>query len=234
VRGALDDGLAKILKQRDSVVAEGPLKDPAVVQAVLAGVTASLNRSSNELGALLTAKATNASSGPLVKAAGPIESAEQISTAAENVSVTLVALGQALAVKNAIPAPVAPVALTPRQELEVWVRANAIFFGENTAWRNTTLAAKVLDEAAARIKKAGTLVRVVGYTDQTGIADKNTPLSQLRADKVKEELIARGVPASILVAFGRTDARSISPATGAGSPNRRVEFEVGFEGEQAP
>jgi outer membrane protein OmpA-like peptidoglycan-associated protein len=76
-----------------------------------------------------------------------------------------------------------------------------------------------------------TVVRVVGYTDGLGGADRNSPLSLSRANKVESDLIAAGVPRNRLIVLGRTDLRNISNDEGAGSPNRRVEFEVGFEGE---
>ena len=46
-----------------------------------------------------------------------------------------------------------------------------------------------------------------------------------------KNLSARGIPRSRMVAIGRVDAVGISPDQGPDSPNRRVEFEVGFEGE---
>jgi hypothetical protein len=46
-------------------------------------------------------------------------------------------------------------------------------------------------------------------------------------------LLARSVPAGRLVAVGRLDSLDLSPTSGESSPNRRVEFEVGFEGEGA-
>ena len=57
------------------------------------------------------------------------------------------------------------------------------------------------------------------------------PLSQARANKIVSELTGRGVPASRLVAVGRNNIQDLSPIIGDASPNRRVEFETGFEGE---
>ena len=41
----------------------------------------------------------------------------------------------------------------------------------------------------------------------------------------------RGVPAERLVAVGRNDVANLAPSIGDASPNRRVEFEIGFNGE---
>ncbi len=122
---------------------------------------------------------------------------------------------------------------TPFEILDKWARTNAVFFSTATDYRNTAQTKKTLDEAAALITKAEILVRVVGYTDLRGQDDDNTSLSQRRADKVYRELLSRGVPQRLLAAVGRRDARDLSAAVGAGTPNRRVEFEIGFNGESA-
>ncbi len=74
---------------------------------------------------------------------------------------------------------------------------------------------------------------VIGYTDDRGSSSRNSSLSQQRADKVRDALVMRGVPAEKLVSIGRNMQIDISSNTGTNSPNRRVEFEVGFKGEGA-
>jgi outer membrane protein OmpA-like peptidoglycan-associated protein len=91
----------------------------------------------------------------------------------------------------------------------------------------------MLDTLAAHIKSANRLVRVVGYTDERGTAARNSTLGRARADKVVQELVQRGVAREMLVAVGRGSIRDISTVVGEQSANRRVEFEVGFEGEVA-
>ncbi len=81
------------------------------------------------------------------------------------------------------------------------------------------------------MKETDAHVRVVGFTDEKGGLERNTPLSQARANKIVAELTSRGVAAARLVAVGRNDVEDLSPAAGDASPNRRVEFEIAFEGE---
>ena len=90
-----------------------------------------------------------------------------------------------------------------------------------------------LDKLAELMRDNDVLVRVVGYTDDQGGQDRNSPLSAARAQKVADALVARKVPAHRLIAVGRLDALDLSPVAGGASPNRRVQFEVGFEGEAA-
>lgn len=120
---------------------------------------------------------------------------------------------------------------TARAELERFIRQNAVFFANGTDYRDPAAAAATIGEAARLVLAAGVLVRVVGYTDETGGQTRNQPLSQSRADKVTEELARHGVPRGRLVSVGRATSIDLSPRTGASSTNRRVELEIGFTGE---
>jgi outer membrane protein OmpA-like peptidoglycan-associated protein len=127
------------------------------------------------------------------------------------------------------------VAPTAHERLETWTRAHAVFFAKDTDYRQPDATAAALDELGRLIKDTDdVLVRVVGYTDEKGGEERNTPLSQARAQKVVADLTARGVPAWRLVAVGRNDVQDLSPILGEASPNRRVEFEIGFAGEGMP
>jgi outer membrane protein OmpA-like peptidoglycan-associated protein len=123
------------------------------------------------------------------------------------------------------------VAPSARARLETWTRTHAIFFTKDTGYRDPQLAAAALDELAKLIKETDVLVRVVGFTDEKGGQERNVPLSQARANTIVSELIRRGIPAARLVAVGRNNIEDLSPVVGDASPNRRVEFEIGFDGE---
>jgi outer membrane protein OmpA-like peptidoglycan-associated protein len=123
------------------------------------------------------------------------------------------------------------VAPSSRARLETWTRTHAIFFTKDTGYRDPQLAAAALDELAKLIKETDVLVRVVGFTDEKGGQERNVPLSQARANTIVSELMRRGIPAARLVAVGRNNIEDLSPVVGDASPNRRVEFEIGFDGE---
>ncbi len=120
---------------------------------------------------------------------------------------------------------------TPDQRLAQWVGSNAIFFTKDTDYRDARRAAATLDELTALMQQTKAFVRVVGHTDEKGGQTHNSPLSFARAAKVLDELTRRGVPADRLVAVGRNDVANLAPSIGDASPNRRVEFEIGFNGE---
>ncbi len=148
----------------------------------------------------------------------------------------LAAVASTSAIANAlrprqIAVPAAAPPATPRERLENWTRNHAIFFTTETEYRDTATAAKMLDDIVPLLKSAQHTVRIVGYTDEAGGQSRNVPLAQDRAEKVRQDLISRGVSASLLHAVGRSDARDLSSAQGTLSPNRRVEFEMTFDGE---
>jgi outer membrane protein OmpA-like peptidoglycan-associated protein len=133
------------------------------------------------------------------------------------------------------PPPVERAALpSGRDRLDAVFRAKAIFFAEGTSFRDATTASTVLDEIGRAITDAGLLVRVVGFTDDTGTAAGNQTLSRQRAVLVRDALIRRGVAPRLLIAIGRSDATAIATADVRVMANRRVSFEVAYDGEAAP
>ncbi len=126
----------------------------------------------------------------------------------------------------------APPPPTARQRLEVFIRSNVVFFSNESEYRDGPETARVLDEMASLVREADAVVRVVGYTDEAGGAGRNAPLAQARADRVVADLLARGAPADRFTAVGRPSAAALAPGSGPDSPNRRVEFELGFKGER--
>ena len=157
-----------------------------------------------------------------------LESAETLSLSAEQLATVVVAVGQSAGIK---PPPVVVIEPSARELLDKWTRTNAIFFSDGVDYRNAESALSSIDALAALMMRGKTLVRVVGYTDERGTAGRNVSLSQTRAQRVVDALIERGVPRQLLVAVGRISGGEISAAVGPQSNNRRVEFELGFEGE---
>ncbi len=121
---------------------------------------------------------------------------------------------------------------TARQKLEAFIRSNVIFFSNDSEFRDAVETARVLDELASLARETNVLIRVVGYTDEAGGANRNAPLAQARAERVVADLVARGVPLDNLIAVGRPSAVLLAQGSGPDSPNRRAEFELGFNGER--
>jgi outer membrane protein OmpA-like peptidoglycan-associated protein len=121
---------------------------------------------------------------------------------------------------------------TPRQRAAAFVRTHALFFSNESQYRDDRAAGRTLDTLAELMRGNDIVLRVVGYTDEVGTAARNSPLSQARADKVVADLVTRGIPPSRLIAVGRLNSVPIAQGSGAESPNRRVEFEIAFDGEK--
>lgn len=124
-----------------------------------------------------------------------------------------------------------PPQTTPRQALRDLARDHAVFFGDDLSYRQNEDADRLLDQIADLMKQNPGQLRVIGYTDDTGIPDKNRTLAYDRANKVLEDLVARGVGRGDMIAVGRSGTRDLSDEHGSLSANRRVEFELAFEGE---
>jgi OmpA-OmpF porin, OOP family len=87
-----------------------------------------------------------------------------------------------------------------------------------------------LKTAAADLKqlKAGHVLEIAGYTDNTGDASLNLALSQKRAESVREALIKYGAASDMLVAKGYGEANPIANNDTAEGrlKNRRIEYHV--------
>ena len=80
------------------------------------------------------------------------------------------------------------------------------------------------------------VLTVKGYTDDTGAAMVNNPLSQNRADSVRAQLVANGVPANTITSIGMGSANPVDPAKTkeARAKNRRVEIEITVDESKIP
>ncbi len=158
--------------------------------------------------------------------------AEYLEAQAQRLATTAIAVSQALLVRPAEQVSAQVLAkITDLERLEEFVERNAIFFANGTDYRDPAAADAIIDRLVKIFTKTDVTIRVAGYTDETGNSDRNNPLAQSRADKVVEELVARGVARDRIVAVGRANAVNLSNVTGPESANRRVQFEIALTGE---
>ncbi len=90
--------------------------------------------------------------------------------------------------------------------------------------------APVLDQFASGLRNnPNATVRIIGYTDNTGTAAINNPLSVERAASTRDYLVSRGVRAAVIQIDGRGSSDPVADnGTAAGrAQNRRVEIYVG-------
>lgn len=85
-----------------------------------------------------------------------------------------------------------------------------------------------LAKAAATLSKSETTIIIQGHTDSTGSDAINQPLSERRADHVRDFLALNGVPASRMTAVGYGSSRPAVPNDTAADRalNRRVQLEI--------
>ena len=119
----------------------------------------------------------------------------------------------------------------PRADLERWIQAHAVFFSDGTTYQEQDQTDAALDALAALMRRTDMTIRIVGYTDERGTADRNLPLALARADRVAADLARRGVDPARMKTVGRAAILDISQRSGSSSPNRRATFEPAFVGE---
>jgi outer membrane protein OmpA-like peptidoglycan-associated protein len=85
-----------------------------------------------------------------------------------------------------------------------------------------------LGNAAVTLKDSQTNIVIQGHTDSTGSDAINQPLSERRANRVREFLISQGVPASRMTAIGYGSSRPAVPNDTEVNRalNRRVQLEI--------
>lgn len=231
VRTALEKTTLDVAALRAQIAAGGSDRDG------LARLVGSINQTTEAVGHSIASLASIHGTGAdLMATRKPdannlTEAVEDLTSQAERMTTLAIALHQTAAM---IPEPVVvppPPEISPEERLRRFIDRNAIFFSTGTDFVSEQDTGKLLDEAARLIKAAPGIVRVVGYTDERGQTTQNIELAQNRANKVIDELVRRGVARNLLVGLGRPGAYGISPGAGASSPNRRVQFEMGFRGE---
>ncbi|HUC67411.1 MAG TPA: OmpA family protein [Stellaceae bacterium] len=91
----------------------------------------------------------------------------------------------------------------------------------------------IVRQAAATATGSGiTLITVTGHTDTVGSAQYNLQLSERRADAVRNEMVAVGIPSAEIVTVGRGEADLAIPTPpNVNEPrNRRVVIQEGAPG----
>lgn len=85
-----------------------------------------------------------------------------------------------------------------------------------------------LSRGAATLRDSQTTMIVQGHTDSTGSDAINQPLSERRANRVRDYLVSQGVPASKMAAVGYGSSRPAVPNDTEANRalNRRVQIEL--------
>jgi outer membrane protein OmpA-like peptidoglycan-associated protein len=94
-----------------------------------------------------------------------------------------------------------------------------------------------LNQLSAIIKKyPENVLTIKGYTDDTGSAKINLPLSEKRAQAVMNQLVAAGVPANTTssVGMGSSNLIDTEKTAAARAKNRRVEIEITVDESKVP
>lgn len=104
--------------------------------------------------------------------------------------------------------------------------------------------AELKGQAQANLKQMAEIMKkypenvltIKGYTDNTGSAKVNGPLSEKRAAAVRSALTTNGLPADTVKSLGMADADPVADnSTAAGrAQNRRVEIEITVDESKLP
>ena len=119
------------------------------------------------------------------------------------------------------------------QGLITKLKSDILFDSGKSDLKNSTN----IQQMAAIIKKyPENVLTIRGYTDSTGSATVNKQLSEQRAQAVKSQLVAGGVPADTISVIGMGPENPVGDnKTPAGrSQNRRVEIEITVDQSKVP
>ena len=127
-----------------------------------------------------------------------------------------------------VAAPAAPDRATLAARLKDLLGRSGINFASGSADITPESEAVLVTAAQSILAVPGAAVRIDGHTDNQGSAASNRTLSEQRAEAVRQNLIAKGVPAAQLTTQGFGPDQPIADnATDAGrAANRRIEFTV--------
>lgn len=111
-----------------------------------------------------------------------------------------------------------------------------ILFDTGKAKLKTTATTNLTEMATIMKKYPENVLTVKGYTDSTGSKKINSDLSEKRANAVKAQLIAGGIPAETITTVGMADANPVAPndSSAGRAQNRRVEIEIVADPNKVP
>ena len=116
--------------------------------------------------------------------------------------------------------------LACQSRVEAILRSRSIRFAEASAAIDPT-SRSLLDEVASALRPCvGSVVAIVGHTDNRGAPAANLALSRERAVAVRNALVARGINAAGLRAKGLGDEDPLPGLDPADPANRRIAFTV--------
>ncbi|MBT2186221.1 OmpA family protein [Sphingobium nicotianae] len=121
---------------------------------------------------------------------------------------------------------VRPSANPCQRSIDAALAGRVMSFRSGSAWLNPQ-SNKMIDDVAAVLKRCRAYgIEIGGHTDGAGDEGVNRSMSQERANRVRERLIARGVPASAVVAKGYGSSRPIRAGNTLDPANRRISFTI--------
>lgn len=113
-----------------------------------------------------------------------------------------------------------------QNDVEALLRARTIRFKPNSATIESASRQLVREVEAALRPCLGSIIAITGHTDSSGPEPGNIALSQARAEAVRLELIAHGIPADGLRASGVGSSQPVEGLDRTDPANRRIEFSV--------
>ncbi len=121
-----------------------------------------------------------------------------------------------------------PTLVAVREESDLRANLEKVYFNFDS-YALTARAQEQLLTMAQSMKNNGKLsIQISGYTDEIGTEEYNFHLGQMRAQAVKEFLVAQGVNAQMLSTISHGEKRPAMQGSNskAWKQNRRVEFKI--------
>jgi OOP family OmpA-OmpF porin len=113
-----------------------------------------------------------------------------------------------------------------QEDVQALLRARSIRFEEGSA-RIDAASLELVDEVADALRPClGSIIAIIGHTDNSGTVAGNLALSQERADAVRRSLIRRGIPSDGLRTQGLGSSEPVAGLDPSDPANRRIDFSV--------